>query len=126
MALAALLVVTLVTIQPARAASDSDKQARLIEKVKIGVSKLGVGKDARVTLKLRDKTQLAGYISEIGSDSFTVTNAKTGASTAVPYGDVTQVKGHNLSTGAKIAIGVAIGVGMTLILLAVYIHCCTG
>ena len=47
---------------------------------------------------------------------------KTRAATTVAYGDVTQVKGHNISTGAKIAIGVAIGVGVTLLLLYIYLH----
>jgi hypothetical protein len=32
--------------------------------------------------------------------------------------EVTQVRGQNLSTGAKIAIGIAIGVGAVLIVLA--------
>jgi hypothetical protein len=37
--------------------------------------------------------------------------------TTVAYTDVTKVKGHNLSTGAKIAIGIGIGVGVVLLIL---------
>jgi hypothetical protein len=64
---------------------------------------------------LQDKTRLAGYISEAKSDSFVVTNAKTGAMTTVAYSEVTQVKGHNLSTGAKIAIGIGIGAAIYIV-----------
>ena len=129
--LAAALFCTLVTVQQASAAdSDSEKatakQNKLSEKVKTGVSKLGVGSDARVEVKLRDHAKLAGFISEAGPDSFVITDPKTGVKTPVLYADVTQVKGHNLSTGAKVAIGIAIGAGIVLIILAIYLNCCTG
>jgi len=124
--LVTILFCTLVSVQSASADSKEEKQARFAEKVKTGISKLGVGKDALVEVKLRDKTKLAGYIDGVSEGSFVVANMKTGNLTSVAYSEVTQVKGHNLSTGAKIAIGVAIGVGITLILLAIYINCCTG
>lgn len=120
------LLIQLICIQPASANPMADKQAQLAEKVKEGVSKLGVGQDARVELKLRDKTKLAGYISEVKEDSFIVSDAKTGDATTVAYTSVTQVKWHNLGTGAKIAIGIGIGVGIVLIIFAIYLNCCTG
>jgi hypothetical protein len=89
--------------------------------VKAGIARLGVGRDARITVKLRDKIKLSGYISRAEADFFVVADANTGAATEVPYTDVTQVKGHNLSTGAKIAIGVAIGAGVTVLILLWYI-----
>ena len=66
---------------------------------------------------MRDKTKLSGYISQANADSFVITDAKTGASTEVPYSNVTQAKGKNLSTGATIAITAAIAVGVTLLVL---------
>ena len=87
--------------------------------MRAGILKLGVGPDARVAIKLRDNVKLAGYISEVKDDSFVVTDLKTRAATAVSYSDVAQVKGHNLSDGAKTAIGVAIGGG--LLFLIVYL-----
>ena len=108
-ALAVLLAYSVICVQPALADTKSEKQAQLTQKVKGGIAKLGVGKDARVTVKLRDKTSLAGYISEAGADSFTVADPKTGKESPVAYADVTQVKGHHRSTGAKIAIGVGVG-----------------
>jgi preprotein translocase subunit SecF len=120
------LLIQLICVQSASANPMADKQTRLAEKVKEGVSKLGVGQDARVELRLRDKTKLAGYISEVKEDSFVISDAKTGDATTIPYSNVTQVKGHNLSTGAKIAIGIGIGVGIVLIVFAIYLNCCTG
>jgi hypothetical protein len=86
------------------------------EKIRAGIYKLGMGKDARVKVKLRDKTELQGYISEVSEDSFTVTDLKTEASSVVAYPNVRQVKGHNLTTRTKIIIGVAIAVGVGIAL----------
>lgn len=115
-ALAVLLAYSVICVQPASATTNAEKQARLTLKVKEGISKLGVGKDAVVKVKLRDNTRLAGYISEAGADSFTVADPKTGKESAVAYADVTQVNGNNLSTGAKVAIGVAIVVGILFLI----------
>jgi hypothetical protein len=63
--------------QPAHAKSTAEKQARFTEKVKTGILKLGVGEQARVELKLIDKSKLKGYIQEAGADSFaTIKNAR--------------------------------------------------
>jgi hypothetical protein len=85
-------------------------------KIRAGIYKLGIGKDARVVVKLRDKTELQGYISEVSEDFFTVTDLKTEASSVVAYPNVGQVKGHNLTTRTKIIIGVAIAVGVGIVL----------
>jgi hypothetical protein len=98
------------------ARSKSEKEAAFAAKVKAGIAKLGTGPDARLTVKLRDKTKLTGYVSQIGEDSFVIADAKTGAATEVPYPNVIQVKGNNLSVGAAIAIGVAVA-GATLLIL---------
>ena len=104
-------------VQTASARSKAEKQARFAEKVKAGVEKLGVGEETYVTVKLRDKTKLAGYISEAREESFVVTNLKTSEATTVAYADVKKVKGHNLSTGAKVAIGAGIGVGVVMLIV---------
>lgn len=111
------LLIQAVCVQPASAASKAEREAQRAEKVKAGILKLGVGTDARVAIKLRDKMKLAGYVTEVSDGSFVVTDPKTRAATTVAYGDVTQVKGHNLGTGAKVAIGIGIGVGVTLLVI---------
>ncbi len=104
-------------VQTASARSKAEKQVRFAEKVKAGVEKLGVGEETYVRVKLRDKTKLAGYISEAREESFVVTNLKTSEATTVAYTDVKKVKGHNLSTGAKVAIGA--GIVFAVVLLVV-------
>lgn len=115
------LLIQAVCVQPASAESKEEKQAQRAEKIRAGIVKLGVGPQARVAIKLRSDAKLAGYVSEVKDDSFVVTDAKTKGTTSVAYGDVAQVKGHNLSTGAKIGIGMAIGAGLTILLLYLYV-----
>ena len=114
MTLAVVLIHTLIAVQPASASPKSDKESQLAGKVKAGILKLGVGKDSIVEVRLQDKTRLTGYISEANDESFVVANDETGSSVSVPYADVTKVKGNNLSTGAKIGIGIAIGFLLTV------------
>ena len=90
------------------AGSKEEKATRFAEKVKEGISKLGTGAEARIEVKLRDKTKLKGYVSEVGPDSFVIVNEKTSATSTVSYSQVKQVKGNNLSTAAEIALGVGI------------------
>ncbi|HET8782387.1 MAG TPA: hypothetical protein VFM63_08215 [Pyrinomonadaceae bacterium] len=104
----------------ALAGGSPEKEARFAQKVKTEIAKLGTGPDARVNLKLRDKTKLKGYISEVGDQSFAVVDDKTGAATTVAYPQVKQVQGNNLNTGVKIAIGIAI-VAIVLLILAPHI-----
>ena len=113
----ALLMINLGGMTQAFAASKEEKEARFAEKVKTNVLKLGIGQAARVEVKLRDKTKLKGYISAADAESFTVTDTKTGIATTVGYPQVKSVKGNNLSTGAKIAIGVGIAATILFIIL---------
>ena len=89
-------------------AGPKEKETRFAEKVKEGISKLGTGVEARIEVKLRDKTKLKGYVSEAGEDSFVIVDEKTGATSRVTYPQVKHVKGNNLSTAAEIAIGVGV------------------
>ena len=117
-----MTIVTLVvnlTIVPFAFASDkAEKEAKFAEKVKTEITKLGVGKDARIKVKLKDGTKLKGYVSEIKDSEFVVTDLKTGTSTSVAYSNAKQVKGNNLSSSVVIAIGVGVVVVIFLILLS--------
>lgn len=110
-------LINLAGVRVAYADSKEGKQARFAEKVKANVQKLGTGESARVKVKLRDQAKLEGYISDAGAETFTVTNRKTGVATTVAYPQVKSVQGNNLSTGAKIAIGVGIAAGIIFIIL---------
>ena len=67
------------------------------------------------TLKLKDGKKLKGYIVQANESNFVVMEEKTATPTEVPYPQAKQVKGNNLSTGAKIAIGVGILLGVIAI-----------
>jgi hypothetical protein len=123
---AAVLIQTLALVQPASAGPKAAKEAKLAAQVKQKLSNFGVGENARLAVKLRNKAIVGGYVESAGEESFVLKNFKTGESTTIAYTDVTQARGHNLSTGAKIAIGIAIGVGAVLIVLAIWLNCCTG
>ena len=126
MVLSGLLITTVLSGGTAAANSKTERQARFTEKVRVNIAKLGTGNHALIALKLKDKTKVAGYISEVHADSFVVVHPKFGTVTSVNYADVAQAKGNNLSTGAKIAIGIGIGAAAVLIILLIYISCCTG
>jgi hypothetical protein len=124
--LVSALTLTLAFNGSAAVSAKTAKEAKQAEKIKAGIAKLGVGRDARVKLKLKDQTKLSGFISEARAESFVVTDLETGASTRVAYPDVAQVQGHNLSKGAKIAIAVGIVAGVILVLYIVRGAFCDG
>ena len=126
MTVACLLTITILCQDTASASSTRDKETRLAEKVKEGILKLGTWQESRVTVKLKDKTKLSGYVSEITDSTFVVTDLKSDEATTVAYPNVVQVKGNNLSTGVKVAIGVGIIVGVIIVLYIVRGAFCDG
>ncbi len=93
------------------------KETKFAEKVKTNIAKLGTGKEARVEIKLKDKTKLKGYVSEIKDNSFVVVDEKTGAATEVSYSNAKQVKGNNLSKNVKLTL-VLVGILVVAVVLA--------
>jgi hypothetical protein len=91
------------------------KKAQLASEVKAGITYLGTGKSSVVHVVLYDKTKYHGYITEITDEGFVVANAKTGATAPIAYSEVKGIKGNNLSTGAKIGIGVAVAAAVVII-----------
>ncbi len=84
------------------------KQLQATEKVRAAVLKMGVGPTSRVKIKLRDKTELKGYVGEAGQDAFTViTDEKTGTSQTLSYAEVAEVNkpGGGPSTRTWIILG---------------------
>ena len=110
----------------AYACSQDEVQLRLIAKIRENVRKLGVGKEARVEVKVTDGRKLKGYIQETSEESFIVVEDRSGISTPVYYTQVSQLKGKNKLTAAKVGrsnarnVGVATGVvGILAILMYV-------
>ncbi len=80
-----------------------------IEKIRSNVTKR-TGEKVVVTMKGGPKVK--GIISNVLDDSFDLLDAKTRQPTTIPYRDVEKVKKQGWSTGAKVALGVAIGAGV--------------
>lgn len=120
------LLINLAFANVALANDKSEKTARKREakitkhaaKVKKGVNKLGAGEDSIVKIKLRDKTRIKGYISEISEENFTVMD-ETGNSIPIEYRNVKQIKGNNLHAGVWIAIGAGIAIGVLFFVMAI-------
>jgi len=93
------------------------------DKVKAAVAKRGTGPKAKVTVKLRDRTKLKGFISNASGDSFTLSDSKTGQTRTLAYSDVAEVKKQGgMSLAAKIGIGVGAGLGALALTYAIACH----
>ena len=89
------------------------------EKIKADVMKRGTNEKKSVRVKMLNGTKLKGYISQIGEDSFTLTDLKTKQPTVIAYRDAAKVEGRGLAGGARIGIIVAAAAGATLLVLYV-------
>lgn len=99
---------------PASTKTNVEKEAQRIEKLKAELGKLGTGHEARVTVKLRDKTKLAGYVSQLDETTFSITDLNTNATTTIAYPAVASVQGKHLSKGVWITLGVVAGVALVV------------
>ena len=124
--IAVLLTLPMAQTQTLAASLGPEKEASLAEKVKAGVARLGVGPEAKVKVKLKDKTKLSGYVSEVGDEYFVVTDPQTGRASTVSYPDVTQVQGNNLTTKVKIVIAASVIVAVIIVLYLIKGAFCDG
>jgi hypothetical protein len=109
-----ILIVLLTQLFFVRPTFAGTKEEKFAEKVKTEIAKLGTGQDAKIKVKLKDGTKIKGYVSEISESQFTVINEKTGQATQVPYPQVKQAKGNNLSGGVVIAIAVVAAIAFII------------
>lgn len=113
------LLVMLIGARPIAAQSKELTAAEFTASVKKKIVKLGTGPEAKLQVKLQDKTKLKGYVSKVGEESFALRNPKTNTETTVLYPNVTQLK-TKMSTGEVITISALAAVG-GIILLAVIV-----
>ena len=74
------------------APSQAQVSARTVREI---VYKLGAGPDARVTVSLKDKTTVKGYVSRIGEDHIVVipqAEKKNGSPMIIAYRDIARIK----------------------------------
>ena len=92
----------------ARAQQQLDQTAT----VKAEVVKRLNKKEERVKVRLRNGTEVKGYITQTSDNGFTLFNEKTKTRTDIAYADVQHVEGRGMSRTKKIAIAVGIGVAI--------------
>ena len=105
------------------AQSQADKTASSIAKVKAAVLKRKTRKNKRVKVIMLNGTDLKGYISQAGQDSFELTDSKTKQSSSIFYRDVKKVRGNGLSKTAIISLG-GIGAAAAVVLYIVLAPIC--
>jgi len=117
-----VLISVLATLFSIPAQAQEPPPVQTINEMKQVVQK-ALNKDNPVKVKLKEKlsgnTKLTGRVSEVSDAGFVLTDEKTKATIKLTYDglkEVKQVKPKGLSTGVKIAIGVAI---LTAIVLGV-------
>jgi len=102
---------------PMSVVGQAEKDARPTAIIKADVAAFGIGREARVSVKLKQGKKLKGYVSQVGEDSFVITDSRTGSTTSIAYGDVAEIKRNKgLSTGKAILIGVGATFGVLLLL----------
>ncbi|MBX3243440.1 MAG: hypothetical protein KF685_03100 [Acidobacteria bacterium] len=114
-------VLVLFHMTPAQTKADeADKQTA---KIRNKIVKIGVGSEKQVSITLKSKTRIRGYITIVAADDFTVMNLADGQPTLIAFTDVKSVNrgGRELSTGKKILAGAALAW-----LSFVIISCATG
>ena len=74
------------------AQTQTDKTASSIAKVKRSVEKRGKVFREPVKVEMLNGTELKGYISQAGEDSFELTDSETKQVTSIAYSDVAKVK----------------------------------
>ncbi len=113
------LMLLLMNLQSINAQTNTGNNVANADTIKANVTRRGTGEKARVNVKMLNGTKMKGFISQAGDDSFTLTDSKTKQTSTLAYSDVAQVKDSGLSTGAKILIGVGVGVAITAVVLVV-------
>ena len=114
-----LLLVAVLMFNSVAVAQATQAQEASQSKIKAEVQRRGIGEKSRVKVRLRNKTQVKGYISKIEDASFDVTNKNSGQATTIPYADVEKVQGSGLSKGAKIGIIAGVAVVTFVVVIAV-------
>jgi uncharacterized membrane protein len=105
------------------AQTQTDKTASSIAKVKTAVLKRQTGDNKRVKVIMLNGSELKGYISQAGEDSFELTDSKTKQSNSIFYRDVKKVRGNGLSKTAIISLG-AVGAAVAVVLYVVLAPIC--
>ena len=110
----ATLIAVCFFVPAAQAQQQSDQTAKVKAEVVNRLNK----KEEHVKIRLRNGTEVKGYITQTGDNGFTLSNEKTKTGTDIAYADVQHVEGRGMSKTKKIAIGVGIGAAVFAAMIA--------
>ena len=128
------LLTNLIPLSPVMAQEKvQDKDFKHAEKIKKAVADAGPTRDREVIVKLKDNTEVRGFIREIADDHFVV-QSNAGALFSISYGQVEKFKakkrdvgGRTFMTGPsstkKVIAGFGIGLGVVIIACALSHRC---
>jgi hypothetical protein len=109
-------------LEPPKGSAAESSEQRKVAKVKAEVARRGVGEKARVRVKLRDKHELKGRITQIDDDSFQLLVDQDGVDAqsaqsrliTIQYADVEKFRGPR-----ALVTSIAMGIGLTVTALAI-------
>ena len=110
---ACVLALLLMLVPVAQLAAQTQKNALSAKK---NIARLGVGKKAKTSITLNDRSKVKGYIYSIGDDDFVVRDSKTDSPTTVRYADVLSVDDKS-SKDLLIGLGAAAAGAAILVLV---------
>ena len=116
--LTALFLATAIVLCPFKSPAHAQQQLDQTAKVKAEVVDRLKKKEEHVKIRLRNGTEVKGYITQTSDNGFTLSNEKTKTGTDIAYADVQHVEGRGMSKTKKIAIGVGVAVGVFAALVA--------
>ncbi len=102
----ALVIVALFSINQAMLTQIQQNMNKSLPELRIKneVIKQGTGGDALVIVKLRGNQTVEGFISQIGEDSFTVTNPETQQKAKLAYNSVEQIEKNESAPIVEFAV----------------------
>ena len=103
------------------AATQAERDAQRLAKVKAKVHRAGTGDKARVEVKMKDGRRLNGYVGESSENDFVLRDARTDAPTTLAFNDVAEVKRlpPPQTKAQNVAMYVGAGLGAVIIVLCI-------
>lgn len=90
---------------PALARTQEEELAIQTAKIRNGIARLGVGEEARVRIKLLDKSVLIGFVGRVKEDEFELVSPETELRRTIGYTEIEQLSGQNSETRTRVSVG---------------------
>ena len=109
----------------AKEPTSRQKEELTVDEIKTKLSRIGLGDEARVTVRLKNGSKVKGYITIVGQNEFVVYSTKDAVPVRIAYSDVEKVEDNrprfakSLARSFAIRAGVgAAGIMVVLVLVA--------